>query len=123
MCNELFERIRGFDIVFVADESKVRLTNGCAWNAESAFANCGRAVAHGRGSYGPTPEVRRSYSITASARATRPAGISRPRLFAVFRLITNSKRDRRIWEMLLFLVHFRFGSMRQVAYYHLSFPA
>ena len=22
MCNELFERIRGFDIVFVADESK-----------------------------------------------------------------------------------------------------
>ena len=48
---------------------------------------------------------------------------SRPRLFAVFRLITNSKRDRRIWEMLLFLVHFRFGSMRQVAYYHPSFPA
>ena len=25
MCNELFERIRGFDIVFVADESKVRV--------------------------------------------------------------------------------------------------
>ena len=23
-----------------------RLTNGCAWNAVSAFANCGRAVAH-----------------------------------------------------------------------------
>src|SRR6476660_7577554 len=30
-----------------------RLTNGCAWNAVSAFANCGRAVAHVRGSYGP----------------------------------------------------------------------
>jgi hypothetical protein len=27
-----------------------RLTNGCAWNAVSAFANCGRAVAHVRGS-------------------------------------------------------------------------
>ena len=26
-----------------------RLTNGCAWNAVSAFANCGRAVAHVRG--------------------------------------------------------------------------
>ena len=30
-----------------------RLTNGCAWNAVSAFANCGRAVAHVRGSYVP----------------------------------------------------------------------
>jgi hypothetical protein len=30
-----------------------RLTNGCAWNAASAFADCGRAVAHVRGSYGP----------------------------------------------------------------------
>ena len=49
----------------------------------------------------------------ASARATRPAEISRPRLFAVFRLITDSKRDRRIWEMLLFLVHFQFGSMHK----------
>jgi hypothetical protein len=29
------------------------LTNGWAWNAVSAFANCGRAVAHVRGSYGP----------------------------------------------------------------------
>jgi hypothetical protein len=29
------------------------LTNGCAWNAVSAFANCGRAVAHVRGSYVP----------------------------------------------------------------------
>jgi hypothetical protein len=27
------------------------LTNGCAWNAVSAFANCGRAVAFVRGSY------------------------------------------------------------------------
>ena len=25
-----------------------RLTNGCAWNAVSAFANCGRAVAYVR---------------------------------------------------------------------------
>jgi hypothetical protein len=30
-----------------------RLTNGCACNAVSAFANCGRAVAHVRGSYVP----------------------------------------------------------------------
>ena len=29
------------------------LTNGCAWNAVSAFANCGRAAAHVRGSYVP----------------------------------------------------------------------
>ena len=29
------------------------LTHGCAWNAVSAFANCGRAVAHVRGSYVP----------------------------------------------------------------------
>ena len=34
-----------------------RLTNGCAWNAVSASANCGRAVAHVRGSYGPTAEM------------------------------------------------------------------
>jgi hypothetical protein len=27
--------------------------NGCAWNAVSAFANCGRAVAFFRGSYVP----------------------------------------------------------------------
>jgi hypothetical protein len=30
-----------------------RLTNGSAWNAVAAFANCGRAVAHVRGSYVP----------------------------------------------------------------------
>ena len=30
-----------------------RLTNRYAWNAVSAFANCGRAVAHVRGRYGP----------------------------------------------------------------------
>src|SRR5439155_22824101 len=30
-----------------------RLTNGCAWDAVSAFANCGRAVAYVRGSYVP----------------------------------------------------------------------
>ena len=30
-----------------------RLTTGCAWNAVSAFANCGRAVADVRGSYVP----------------------------------------------------------------------
>ena len=27
-----------------------------AWNAVSAFTNCGRAVAHVRGSYVPTPD-------------------------------------------------------------------
>jgi hypothetical protein len=29
------------------------LTNGCAWNAVSAFANWGRAVAFVQGSYVP----------------------------------------------------------------------
>jgi len=29
------------------------LTNGCAWNAVSAFANCGRDVAFVQGSYVP----------------------------------------------------------------------
>ena len=53
----------------------------------------------------------------------KDAKFARPRLFAVFRLTTNSKRDRRIWKMLLFLVQFRFGQTRQVAYYHPSFPA
>jgi hypothetical protein len=33
------------------------LTNGCAWNAVSAFANCGRAVAFVRGSYMPEGDV------------------------------------------------------------------
>jgi hypothetical protein len=33
------------------------LTNGCAWNAVSAFANPGRAVAHVRGSYVPRPDI------------------------------------------------------------------
>ena len=36
---------------------KRRLTNGCAWNAVSAFANPGRAVAHVRGSYVPRPYI------------------------------------------------------------------
>ena len=35
-----------------------RLTNGCAWNAVSAFANCGRAVAHVRGSYVPEGDIK-----------------------------------------------------------------
>jgi hypothetical protein len=34
------------------------LTNGCAWNAVSAFANCGRAVAHVQGSYVPIGDKR-----------------------------------------------------------------
>jgi hypothetical protein len=33
------------------------LTNGCAWNAVSAFANCGHAVAHVRGSYVPGSDI------------------------------------------------------------------
>jgi hypothetical protein len=37
------------------------LTNGCAWNAVSAFANCGRAVARVRGSYvPPLPDIHRA---------------------------------------------------------------
>src|SRR5271165_3071603 len=39
--------------------------NGCAWNAVSAFANCGRAVAHVRGSYGPTRDIRQSFVTCA----------------------------------------------------------
>jgi hypothetical protein len=34
------------------------LTNGCAWNAVSAFANCGRAAAHVQGSYEPIGDKR-----------------------------------------------------------------
>ena len=33
------------------------MTNGCAWNAVSAFANCGHAVAHVRGSYVPCSDL------------------------------------------------------------------
>jgi hypothetical protein len=33
------------------------LANGCAWNAVSAFANCGRAVARVRGSYVPRTAI------------------------------------------------------------------
>ena len=52
-----------------------RLTNGCAWNAVSAFANCGRAVAHVRGSYGPDADFHNiSLQTTiASFRKTRLA--------------------------------------------------
>ena len=76
-----------------------RQTNGCAWNAVSAFANCGRAVAHVRGSYVPIAAVSRCsrmrvegrhYSITSSARASSFAGISRPSALAVVRLMTRS---------------------------------
>jgi len=36
------------------------LINGCAWNAVSAFANCGGTVAHVRGSYVPKADLIRS---------------------------------------------------------------
>ena len=47
------------------------------WNAASAFANCGRAVAHVRASYGPSPcenaktldRDRTSYSFNAALAA------------------------------------------------------
>ena len=45
-----------------------RLTNGCAWNAVSAFANCGRAVAHVRGSYGARSGKRPSRAIVPESR-------------------------------------------------------
>ena len=38
------------------------------------------------------PEVRRSYSITSSARASSAGGASRPSALAVLRLITRSSR-------------------------------
>src|SRR6476661_8097189 len=34
-----------------------RLTNGCAWNAVSAFANCGGAVAFVRSTYVPRGDL------------------------------------------------------------------
>jgi hypothetical protein len=71
------------------------LTNGCAWNAVSAFANCGRAVAHVRGSYVPKAAVsNRSkaapYSITSSAVASSDGGTVRPSIRAVSALMTSS---------------------------------
>jgi hypothetical protein len=45
------------------------LTNGCAWNAVSAFANCGRAVAHVRGSY--VPILLQKSAIMTAKRLTR----------------------------------------------------
>jgi hypothetical protein len=38
-----------------------RLTNGCAWNAVSAFANCGRAVALVQDSYVPHPDIHAAF--------------------------------------------------------------
>jgi hypothetical protein len=71
-----------------------RLTNECAWNAVSAFANCGRAVAHVRGSSVPTSRHMQcskfgAYSISSSAAADSPIGTSRPSAFAVLRLMTR----------------------------------
>ena len=59
-----------------------RQTNGCAWNAVSAFANCGRAVAHVQGSYVPQAAASRCsklrrYSITSSAHCWKNQGTSR----------------------------------------------
>ena len=41
------------------------MTNGCAWNAVLAFANCGRAVAHVQGSYVPLGDIADRSSITS----------------------------------------------------------
>jgi hypothetical protein len=65
------------------------------WDAASAFANCGRAVAHVRGSYVPTADTRSAakqhpYSTTLSARASSAGGTSRPRALAALTLITSS---------------------------------
>jgi hypothetical protein len=62
-----------------AKQGSVRLTNGCAWNAVSAFANCGHAVAHVQGSYVPQPDPRTCskvflYSIISSAVASSVGG-------------------------------------------------
>ena len=67
----------------------------CEDDARSAFASCGRAVAHVRGSHVPLPAVsRRSnaapYTITSSAMASSVDGISRPSALAVLRLMTSS---------------------------------
>ena len=47
------------------------MTNGCAWNAVSAFANCGRAVAHVQGSYVLSPDEQ----LTANHRIWAPTGL------------------------------------------------
>jgi hypothetical protein len=44
--------------------SLAQLTNGCAWNAMSAFAKCGRAVAHVRGSYAPISDVDHGWRLS-----------------------------------------------------------
>ena len=61
----------------------------------SAFANCGRAVAHVRDSYVPqkvtsAPQRWERYSITSSARASSMGGMVMPSALAVLRFITSS---------------------------------
>ena len=50
-----------------------RLTNGCAVNAVSAFANCGRAVAHVRGSYLPHNQTHAPQQTKRCPHSGRPA--------------------------------------------------
>jgi len=50
----------------IETESAINLSLPAPWNAVSAFANCGRAVAHVRGSYVPKNEP-----ATAGARCAR----------------------------------------------------
>jgi hypothetical protein len=73
--------------------SKVqRLTNGCAWNAVSAFANCGRAVAHVRGSYVPDM-VRESVRVSMRFAALTAASV---------RLRTpNARRSAAVWILVV----------------------
>jgi hypothetical protein len=59
LCSELATGLNTF----------LQLTNGCAWNAVSAFANCGRAVAHLRGLHGWSGRAVRWSSCAISAYA------------------------------------------------------
>ena len=56
----------------------------------SAFANCGRAVAHVRGSYVPITGNTKFHSITWSARARIEGGIVIPSALAIFRSTIRS---------------------------------
>ena len=65
-----------------SQETDSRLTNGCAWNAVSAFANCGLAVAHVPGSYVPIAPSQPIHSITSPASAS---SLLTPRLLPLSR--------------------------------------
>jgi hypothetical protein len=66
------------------------LTNECAWNAVSAFANCGLAVAHVRG----------SYVLPIAPLATNATYPPKSRMQFSFTLMSSgSKSNRTSWSL------------------------